>query len=168
MEIELAKTLFSERDGKLFWKALPGNDKYERRHNTERAGREAGSKALWSGYVYVTYRRKQYPAHRIVYLLKKGIWVEKLDHEDGNRANNRVTNLRPCSTSQNAQNEKLSVRNSSGVKGVSFDRKTGKYRVKVTKDRKEHHGGWFDDLNTAENAANTLRLNLHNEFRRNL
>jgi len=50
---------------------------------------------------------------------------ECVDHIDGNRANNRRSNLRVCTNSLNHGNQCLSSRSSTGYKGVSFIKKKG-------------------------------------------
>ncbi len=43
-------------------------------------------------------------AHRIIFFMHHGIWPESVDHIDGNRANNRVENLRACTHAENMRN----------------------------------------------------------------
>jgi hypothetical protein len=43
-------------------------------------------------------------AHRLVYFLHHGVWPENIDHRDGNRDNNRIENLRPCTHTENMRN----------------------------------------------------------------
>lgn len=50
------------------------------------------------------------------------------------------------------KSNKLSKRNSSGVKGVYWSEHAGKWRVEIRCQGKRHHIGYFDDLNIAENA----------------
>ena len=51
----------------------------------------------------------------------------EVDHIDGNKLNNFIENLRWASTSQNAMNKRKQTRNKSGLKGVSFNKKTQKW-----------------------------------------
>jgi hypothetical protein len=56
-----------------------------------------------------------------------------IDHADGHRSNNRWGNLRECNRSENLQNSKKPKNNTAGFKGVTFDKKRGKWvaRIKV-------------------------------------
>ena len=58
------------------------------------------------GYRSVKFGETKYPAHHLAWLLMTGEWAErgKIDHINGNRSDNRWTNLRPATPSQNAVN----------------------------------------------------------------
>lgn len=73
-----------------------------------------------------------------------------VDHIDGNKLNNCRDNLRICSHAQNIWNQKLSNRNTSGYKGVSFDSSREKWAAYITVHRKRHYLGRFQ---TAREAA---------------
>ncbi len=79
--------------------------------------------------------------HRFILKVKKG---QEVDHIDRNRSNNQKLNLRISSHSQNLMNQKLSAANTSGYKGVSFDKKRGKWFVSITKNRIQKNLGRFD------------------------
>jgi len=59
-------------------------------------------------------------AHRIVYTLKFGVIPDnmQIDHIDGNRLNNKISNLRAISKLVNSRNKKSESRNTSGFVGV--------------------------------------------------
>jgi len=57
---------------------------------------------------------------------------ECIDHQDNNKLNNNVNNLRFATKSENAQNAKISKTNTSGIKGV--DKKGNKWRSQITSD----------------------------------
>ena len=80
--------------------------------------------------------------HKLLMDPEKGMQV---DHIDGNRLNNCRDNLRICSHAQNMRNQKLSKRNTSGYKGVSYDRARRKWAANITAFRRCHHLGRFAD-----------------------
>ena len=59
-----------------------------------------------------------------------GRWPENtIDHRDLDRSNNRWTNLREATYSQQRGNSLLQARSTSGVRGVTFDKRTGKWQA---------------------------------------
>ena len=72
-----------------------------------------------------------------------------VDHWDGNRLNNRKSNLRVCTTRENNMNIGLMGRNRSGYRGVSFSKTNRKWRATISLDRKQLHLGYFDHPDVA-------------------
>ena len=76
------------------------------------------------GYTVISIGGFQYPAHRLAWLYVYGVWPSsELDHVNGIRDDNRITNLRVATGTENNGNRRLTERNKSGFKGV---RKKGK------------------------------------------
>jgi hypothetical protein len=104
----------------------------------------------WSyanGYIYNGKHRML--LHRfLMYVLDKP--EVKIDHINGNKLDNRKSNLRICTSQQNNMNQKKSKSNTTGFKGVSLDKKSGKYQTQIQKDRNLMHLGRFS---SAEEAA---------------
>jgi hypothetical protein len=74
-----------------------------------------------------------------------------VDHRNGNRLDNRKQNLRVCGLGDNNRNLGISRRNTSGYKGVSFNKQRSKYRAYIhLSDGHQKHLGFFD---TPEDAA---------------
>lgn len=73
-----------------------------------------------------------------------------VDHRDGNPLNNRSRNLRPCTTAENSRNRRKPSSNTSGFKGVSLHKRSGRYKAYIMVDRHQTHLGYH---NTAEEAA---------------
>lgn len=69
-------------------------------------------------------------AHQIAWLIIHNEWTP-LDHEDLNRANIKITNLRKASASQNLMNTPLRSDSTTKIKGVSFCRATAKWRASI-------------------------------------
>lgn len=117
------------------------------------------------GYVILSIRKDGYRAHRLAWLYMTGEWpAEEIDHINGDRADNRFANLRACSHPQNNHNQPMRSNNTSGVKGVHWNRRKGKWHVQVCLNYKIHHGGLFASIGDAEVAARALRHSLHGEF----
>src|SRR6266481_5997920 len=70
-------------------------------------------------YVYFILNSKPTLLHRFLLRVNANVIV---DHENGDTLDNRRTNLRVATKSQNAANAKLTNRNTSGFKGVTFAR----------------------------------------------
>lgn len=86
-----------------------------------------------------------------------------VDHRDGDKLNNRRSNLREATPSENAKNTRLARNNSSGFKGVSKTAE-GRWRARITIDRKEIRLGVFDTKEEAAAAYDWAALQLHGEF----
>lgn len=71
------------------------------------------------GYWQIRFDKQSYYAHRIVWLFHTGAWPShQIDHCDGDRLNNRATNLRLATHAENAQNRVAYRTNKSGYLGV--------------------------------------------------
>lgn len=78
--------------------------------------------------------------HRLI----KGLPInKKVDHKDHNGLNNISSNIRACSSSQNSMNSRISKRNISGYKGVTFYKPTKKYQAFIMLNKKQIHLGYF-------------------------
>lgn len=89
---------------------------------------------------------------------------ENIDHIDNDGLNNRKSNLRVCNHSENLCNKHSQKNNTSGYKGVSWQKNQGYWSAKIQKDRKKYHLGFFDDPWEAAQAYNLAALELHGEF----
>jgi hypothetical protein len=119
------------------------------------------------GYHVIKVLNRDYPAHRLAWLYMTGAMPAskmEIDHVNGIRNDNRFCNLRLASKFQNQRNRKLNCNNSSGIKGVCWNAKGGKWDTYIHKDKKLYSAGFFIDLSDAEKAINKLRAELHGEF----
>lgn len=88
--------------------------------------------------------------HRVITGASEGEYV---DHLNGNRLDNRRSNLRVCTQSENGLNRNsLNINNSTGVTGVYLDKRRSKYAAEIMIDRKKVYLGRFDTLKEAELA----------------
>jgi hypothetical protein len=157
MNQEMLHKLFVYKNGRLYWKVS----------NTNRikVGDIAGY-ITEHGYRKIRVEKKQEYEHRIVFLMHHGFLPKHLDHIDGNKLNNKIENLREATHSQNMMNVKIKKNNTSGTKGVCFDKQRKKWLVRITIQNKDIHLGRFDDLELAELVAIEGRDKYHKSFAR--
>lgn len=138
---------FDYCDGALYWK-------YSLKNGARSAGCEAGSKDKIDGYVRVKVNSKSYRVHRIVLEMFNGpIGPDKeVDHINHDRSDNRIDNLRLVTKSENQKNKGIAKNNTSGVAGVTWCSKYGKWRARIMIDRKSIHLGRFDTIEQAAKA----------------
>ena len=102
------------------------------------------------GYIRIMIDRTYYFAHRLAWLYVHGHHPENiLDHIDRNPGNNRIDNLREISYSCNTRNCGNHTNNSSGVKGVYWFDRTGKWYAQVHVGHRKYHLGLYDDFDDA-------------------
>lgn len=88
-----------------------------------------------------------------------------VDHIDFNGLNNIRENLRRCSSTQNQIHKRMQRNNSSGYKGINFDKKYGKWMVRITIDkRKRKFLGYFDSIHDAEKVYRQHMVTYYGEF----
>lgn len=148
------KELFEyHEDGFLIWKV--------RAANNVKPTRIAGSMND-AGYRRVTIDGRDYKAHRLIYLFHHG-WIPKMiDHEDQNKQNNRIENLRPCTHEQNSANVSCRPNQKSQHKNV-HRLPNGNYRAAFYRKRCDFKQDFaYEDWAVA--AATLVRNLLDGEF----
>ena len=104
--------------------------------------------------------------HRLAWMMIHGAPTADIDHIDGNRTNNRISNLRAATRSENLANARKHAHNTSGAKGVYFDRQRGKYQAHITHQYKYYHLGRFDTFEQAVAARRDAAERMHGKFAR--
>ena len=160
----------------LRWKKRPfyhfkteGGAKY---HSTRFAYQPAGNKKV-TGYYQVILkwelegRSERYASARIVYALFNstidfsGI---EIDHIDKNPQNNNPENLRLATSEQNSHNRLVRKDSSSGIKGVSFLKNTGRWKAKIISGGKIAYEKTFKTKEEAKQAYERESLKIHGDF----
>jgi len=91
-----------------------------------------------------------------------------VDHINGNRLDNRRSNLRLCTKIENSRNRKVGKNNTSGYKGVIFFPKNPKkpWRVQISVNGIKKHIGYFKNKVEAAVAYNSKAIELYGDFAR--
>ena len=76
----------------------------------------------------------------------------QVDHVNNDKKNNNLSNLRWSTNSENGQNMSLSKRNTSSVKGISFNKRANKWHSQIMVNGRKIHLGYYDNLDEAKNA----------------
>lgn len=124
-------------------------------------GAEAGGTKASHGYRAISVKGKLQLAHRLAWMYVHGRWPEGvIDHINGDKHDNRLSNLRDVSQSENNANARASKRSRSGNRGV-FLHPNGKWRAQVTRKRKATSLGYFEKLEDAVAAYETAASDIN-------
>lgn len=128
-----------------------------------KAGARAGN-INPNGYWELRVFNKLFPASRLAWFYMTGQWpTELIDHENGNRADNRWDNLRPASYHQNNWNTPAAQKCKSGLKGAWPCKSTGRWQSLLTDGRKRIWLGRFDTAQEAHEAWIAAAVKLRGE-----
>lgn len=131
---------------------------------TTRSGRSLGS-AHGNGYIRIAVGGMRVYAQRLAWFICYGDEPQHIDHINHDKADNRIRNLRAATASQNVSNRgKLNANNTSGYRGVTLFRRTGKWSSTIKVQRRSIHLGYFDDINDAVKARRDAEMKFMGEF----
>jgi len=123
--------------------------------NSRHAGESALTALNGDGYLHGAVLGITLSAHTVCWALHHGERpLHGIDHENGNRADNRALNLRDVPGAVNSKNQRRNRRNTSGVTGVHLHRRTGKWVASIKAEGKVKNLGYFA---TIEAAADVRR-----------
>jgi hypothetical protein len=88
----------------------------------------------------------------------------EVDHKDGNRLNCQKGNLRIATPQQNKMNATRHSDNTTGIKGVKFCKRAGKFKAYININGKQIHLGSFDNLEDASVARKKAAATTYKEF----
>ena len=137
-------SILRQENGRLFW--VSGRN----------AGLEAGCKMKSDGRVRVRIGGRSGPLvfrYRLIWAIAYGHWpTGEVDHIDGDCTNDRLSNLRIATSSQNKRNIGVSSANKSGYKGVFRIEKLGKWAAQIRINKKSTHIGVYETPELAHAA----------------
>lgn len=116
-------------------------EKIKERHWTYAEG-------YWSTCIKIDNKKTQIRMHNFIIQTKDGYVI---DHADKNKSNNRKSNLRQATVSQNGMNSKLR-KNISGITGVRLDKRCNKWCATITLNQKSIWLGEYADKDDAIKA----------------
>lgn len=167
---ELLRQLLSyePETGELFWRARGVgffSDGAKSAHhscnawNSRFANKAAFTSYDGNGYLHGRVLRSAYQAHRVTWAIYNGQWPEQfIDHINGIRDDNRISNLRCASVTDNNRNMRISVRNNSGYVGVFWSKVANKWGTTICDNGQPVHLGYFTDKNDAIVARKEAEL----------
>lgn len=112
---------------------------------------------------------KMIKLHRVIFERIEGrklLRSELVDHKDNNPLNNARSNLRLAKKQQNGWNSKRPRTNTSGYKGVSWDKSAERWQVKMRVNGKATHIGRYDTVEEAATAYREAAENYRGEYAR--
>jgi len=146
----LKKYLHYNPDNGVFTRAL-------KTANFIRVGDVAGWLDKASGYRKIYLRNKQYSAHRLAWLYMVGEFPsDQIDHINHIRDDNRFSNLRTATHSENQRNASIRYDNASGVTGVYWSKPRRKWQSEIYVNGKKIYGGSFGCVTAAAIARKAL------------
>jgi hypothetical protein len=134
------------------------------RSNRVKPGATAG-RINDQGYVTVCVASRFYRGHRLAFALHFGLWPGGLiDHINGDRSDNRISNLRECSNAENLHNTGKKSSNKSGFKGAYFDKASRRWCASIKAFGKKIYLGRFDSKEEAAEAYAKASKVHHGKF----
>jgi hypothetical protein len=148
----------------LYYNPDTGGFRWKTGRGGEKAGSEAGG--LHNGYIKIAINRCKYRAHRLAWLYTHGEWPSAdLDHVDRDKTNNRISNLRPATGTENNWNKSAQVNSVLGIKGVTYYRRRQKYQAQIGFGGAETlHLGYYDTPYQAAIAYRNAARGIQGEF----
>lgn len=162
MRRDRAKEILTQADLKDRLDYDPATGEFTYLADGRRAGWVSGNR-----YRYISVRCVPYLAHRLAFLFTTGCWpLHLVDHRDGDRTNNRWTNLREATPSQNGANCSVRADSGTAVKGVIFVASCGLYRARIRLRGKTAHIGYYRTKQDAAAAYWAAASTVFGEFAR--
>ena len=114
------------------------------------------------GYIVTKLNNKDIRLHRYIMDCPNGMVV---DHINGCKYDNRKTNLRVCTQTENNRNRNKYKKNASSIyKGVFYDKKKGKWRALIQINKKSKHIGYYDSELEASIEYDKKAIMYHKEY----
>lgn len=113
------------------------------------------------GYCITTIKGRKVSLHRFIMNCDKDFIVDHINHDT---LDNRKYNLRICNQQENMRNQKINKKNTSSVKGVSYDKKRHKWKAYITLNNKQKFLGRFDLFSDAKLARIKAEKKYFKEF----
>ena len=117
------------------------------------------------GYILIGVEKSHFLAHRLAWFYVHGFWPDQIDHINGIKHDNRLSNLRACCQAENSQNLTIRKNNTSGFVGVSFRPDMGKFAAEIGVNKQKIKLGLFPTAELAAEAYASAKYK-HHTFQR--
>lgn len=113
------------------------------------------------GYLVVGIAGRLYRTHRVIWFYVHGSWPDVCDHKNRVKDDNRLSNLRDVTRSQNKQNQLVCRTNKLGIKGVWLHKQNGTYCASIGHQNKNIYIGSFATVEEASDAYKAMAGAIH-------
>lgn len=138
------------------------------KHHSEKVGTIAGTPSISeSGKTYwvIGFGGRKYRRGRLAYMMMKGRWPKPMiDHRNGNSLDDRWSNLRQATGTQNSWNHKRRARRIDLPMGVRIIASSGRYSARIAVNKTMHHLGSFDTPEAASAAYQQARRTYYGNY----
>lgn len=132
--------------------------------NHRKVGDRAGDFHKATGYRRISVLGRRYYEHQLAFLYVEGVIPEEIDHQNTQKADNRWKNLRRATHAENCVNIKAHKDNFSGIKGIYFDKRRGRWESSVFHLGIKYYLGSFETREEASEVYQRKAKELFGEF----
>lgn len=146
----LCAVIVNPEEGLIYWKDPLGK---------MCSGDLAGSTS--NGYCRLMYDGRWFHRHRVIFYYVYKYLPVIVDHIQGVENGDSIHNLQAIDASSNATKAKLSRTNSTGFKGVSWNKNANKFTAQIYHNNKKVHLGCYDSAELASIEVERKRKELY-------
>jgi len=159
-----ARLDYSAETDVFTWREKPVANQFDNTWNKRFAGKQAGALSN-DRYIRVSIDGKLHLCQLLAWLYVHGVLpASGVDHKDRDPSNNRMANLRVATKAENGANTALSRRNTSGAKGVRWNRECRKWQATIVVNGKSKHLGLFDSIDAAKATYMGAAREIYGQF----
>ncbi len=150
---------YDPETGSLLWKRREGARKqWNAKHAGKGCGWINGNGYHMLGYTTADGKKHTIKVHRLAwFIVHNALPKHEIDHLNRGRSDNHIGNLRDVPRAVNMRNLKMRRDNTSGVTGVSWFKRLGKWEARARLNSKNIYLGLFDDISEAEAVVKAFR-----------
>ncbi|ATE86109.1 DNA-binding protein [Shigella phage Sd1] len=175
LELLISRIESNPNESRMTWRSRVVTCRGDSIFNAKYAGKYVGCESVSTSdgslrFVFsmrVDGKDRTFIASRVKWAIHNKRWpCGEIDHVDGNSLNDKIENLRDSSTKANSANKGKYSTNTSGIKGVRYNKKIGKWTARITHNYQEIHIGCFLTPEEAASAYMMKSIELNGEYAR--